>query len=286
MLDAKDLPETSGIYLIWCNANGKPYVGQAKNIRKRVKRHISELTLGKHGNDKFQSIFNKYGIESFDVFVVYECAECELTLAEQEWIDFIRLDLSYAEYINKAPIAESSRGVKWSDESRKKASESHTGKKLSPEHIERARQGLIGKKHTPERVEKVRESNRKAYADKAKEYSLISPDGIVYIGKGIKRFAREHGLSQNAIKLIMEEKKDFYNGWRKWPLVTNRIQREKTATFRSPEGELITVTGISKFAKSLGLDNSGFSMLYNRKIKSYHKWTLVSRADEKEDKAA
>ncbi len=277
MLDYKDLPEISGVYLIWCSANNKPYVGQSINIRQRIKRHLGALLCGKHYNKKFQNCFNKHGIESFDVFVVYVCEEQYLTRVEQDWIDNIRLDIAFAEYLNISPTAESPRGCTWSEESKKKASESHTGKKLSEHHVERVRQGLLGKTHSSERVAKTVESNKEHYEKRAKEYSLISPDDVIYTGTNIGAFAREHGLSPGTLSRLISGKKLFYNGWRVYPPATDEISRDKTATFRSPTGEIVTVVGMSKFARTLGFSDSGFSMLRSGNIKSFHGWTLVNK---------
>lgn len=57
---------TAGVYRIHCKANDSYYVGEAKNVRRRIKKHITSLNAGSHENHRLQACWIKYGPWSFD----------------------------------------------------------------------------------------------------------------------------------------------------------------------------------------------------------------------------
>lgn len=72
---------TQGIYGIRCLANGRVYVGQSQNMKKRWRSHKRELLKGTHYNDHLQNAWNKYGEDSFAFFV------CEAVPQEEHLIE-------------------------------------------------------------------------------------------------------------------------------------------------------------------------------------------------------
>lgn len=50
---------------------------------------------------------------------------------------------------------------------------------------------------------------------RAKSFSLLSPDGIVYTGKNIREFGRRHNLFHSNISRVLSGKRKQYKGWRK-----------------------------------------------------------------------
>ena len=60
-----------GIYEIYCQSNGKSYIGQAKNVYCRLAGHSGKLKNNKHENNYLQNTFNKYGEKNF----VFKCLE-------------------------------------------------------------------------------------------------------------------------------------------------------------------------------------------------------------------
>lgn len=89
MKNNKNLPNQSGIYLIINTINQVPYIGQAKNIYKRVNRH--HIYDYKNPNDscydtKFYKAIRKYGLENFEIFVLELCPEELLDEKEKFYI--------------------------------------------------------------------------------------------------------------------------------------------------------------------------------------------------------
>ena len=60
-----EVTKESGIYEIINTVNNKRYIGQAKNIKFRIRTHFYNLRLNKHYNPHLQTAFNKYGENAF-----------------------------------------------------------------------------------------------------------------------------------------------------------------------------------------------------------------------------
>ena len=100
----------SGIYSIKNIINGHRYVGSAVDLSARESHHLHHLREGKHSNGHLQNAWNKYGEDVFE-FEVLERWEPEFLVSmEQWWMNILR-----PEY-NIAPVAGSSLGRKFSDE--------------------------------------------------------------------------------------------------------------------------------------------------------------------------
>ena len=120
---------TCGIYSITNTVNGKRYYGSSVNMEGRRRQHWSDLRNGKHKNPHLQAAWNLYGDEFFVFSPVEEvCAE-KLQAVEQSYLD------ANADGYNVAKCAEcATRGMKWSNESKKRFSDRMRGRKLSDAH--------------------------------------------------------------------------------------------------------------------------------------------------------
>lgn len=59
-----------GIYKIENKINGKVYIGESLDIKRRWKEHIKDLDKNKHHSYKLQEDWNKYGKDSFNFEVI------------------------------------------------------------------------------------------------------------------------------------------------------------------------------------------------------------------------
>lgn len=71
-----------GIYRILNIINNKIYIGSTFNLKKRKKRHLSDLKRNVHPNNHLQAAFNKYGVDNFklEVIELVPRLECESKL--------------------------------------------------------------------------------------------------------------------------------------------------------------------------------------------------------------
>lgn len=75
-----------GIYMILNKVNNKVYIGQSKNITKRISRHRCDLRKNIHKNKYLQLDFNKYGIDSFLFISLTPCTVEQLNTLEQYYM--------------------------------------------------------------------------------------------------------------------------------------------------------------------------------------------------------
>lgn len=100
------LKQKSGVYFIHIKSSetNYVYVGQSKNISKRVYQHKYKLRNNMHGNQYMQNVYNKYGIHSIKV-LYFE--KQYLNYKEQKYIDLYNLNSKY-KCLNLTSVAKSS----------------------------------------------------------------------------------------------------------------------------------------------------------------------------------
>jgi group I intron endonuclease len=133
----------SGIYQIQSKIKSERiYIGSAIDIMQRWNVHLCDLKHNRH-NPKLQRHFNKYGESDLVFSILLGCAKEYLIANEQFFID------SYKPYFNICPIAGSSLGIKFSDESKVKMSKCKIGNKYGLGK-NKGNKNALGHKHTQE----------------------------------------------------------------------------------------------------------------------------------------
>lgn len=151
------MSKQSVIYLISWTNNPYFYVGQAQNFNRRKAQHLYEIKNQKHSNSKLQNVYNKYGEPQFQIL---EYCEVEELNTIEQW--YLNEFIGKENCLNIASFAEASaRGLKRSEEARKKMSEARKGKnslnfgkKRSEEMRQKISKALRGKKHSHEHIQK------------------------------------------------------------------------------------------------------------------------------------
>lgn len=120
----------SGIYMIYCDGNGRRYVGSSVDIHKRWKDHRITLKRGRHGNQHLQNAYNKYGYKAFTYSILEEVSRDRLIEREQFWMDLLKPEFNIAPFARATGL-----GLSPSEERRSKIAESNRRhwKSLTPE---------------------------------------------------------------------------------------------------------------------------------------------------------
>ena len=133
----------SGIYSLVNRENGKRYIGQSVDVRKRKNEHFGALKSGRHPNVHLQRAWNNGA--RFDFEIIEQCSVADLNEREIYWI--AEYDSFYNGY-NQCEGGKSTTGRPCSVETRRKISEGNKGKKISEETIRKRAESL--KRHLAE----------------------------------------------------------------------------------------------------------------------------------------
>lgn len=132
-----------GIYCLTNKINGKKYIGQSVDIKRRLSEHYY-----KPNNQVVSQAIKKYGRENFIMDVVELCDETELDKLEIKYIKEHNTHVSNGLGYNVDNGGKGSGKV--SEETKRKISEASSGEK----------NGFFGRTHTEEVKEKIKEHHK------------------------------------------------------------------------------------------------------------------------------
>ncbi|MGF9774798.1 GIY-YIG nuclease family protein [Priestia aryabhattai] len=112
------------IYVITNKINGKKYIGQAKDYRKRRREHRNDLKGKRHHNKHLQRAWDKYGENSFtfEVIAVVRCS-----MLDDAEIHYIAHFNSFEQGYNRTTGGDGARGYKHTKESKAKLRQANQG---------------------------------------------------------------------------------------------------------------------------------------------------------------
>lgn len=171
----KDLPRTSGIYLVWNQLDGKVWVGQSRDLYQRYKSHLSDLRYGRNSR-YLQESWNEFGSKAFKFEPLMLCDTDELNFWENYFMSVFRsFDREFGFNIKKLAdgpgatseqtkkrLSEIFKGRVVSAETRKKISD--RCKNPSEEVRKRISDGKKGKTLSLEHCQKLKEAQEKRFS--------------------------------------------------------------------------------------------------------------------------
>lgn len=164
------VPETAGVYFIYCEANGKAYIGSTVRIYSRLYGHHAQLKRKRHPNPHMQAAYNLYGRATFK-YLTLETTENKdpqhLLDRENHYMAMVDRDMLFN--IAVPAVLGGPVGIKRSPEHRQAISRAQTGNKwaLGMHHTDEWRAAISlrfkGKKHTPEQIARAVAGRRAAF---------------------------------------------------------------------------------------------------------------------------
>ena len=115
--DKKELPHKSGIYLFENIINKKIYIGQAKDLHKRILTHFTI-----NPDIYFHKALHKYGEDNFNIYILEFCEEESLDIKEIYYIAKYKSNNPEIGY-NLTAGGQGHLGVKCSEEQKEKLAE-------------------------------------------------------------------------------------------------------------------------------------------------------------------
>lgn len=198
------------IYKIENKVNGKVYVGQTRNYKRRKEAHLYELRSKSKRNAKLQNAWDKYGRENFK-FVIIE--ECDVCLLDEKEIHFIEKYDSYRSGYNMTTGGNQVMHTqKHTIEARKKMSEKLKAKWSDPKFKEKMLKRPVYKGSKAPRATKVICINDQKVFDsmvEAGEYYGVGMKRVSFVCSGKNEYT---GLAETGRKLqfaYFDEGKDY-----------------------------------------------------------------------------
>ena len=192
----------SGIYMIENTVTGSIYIGQAQNIKYRMRKHFEALRANKHRNSKLQNAFNKYGESAFTVHVLNENVPLDqLDDYEQTWLDMIR-EYPKDRVYNLCFVPSTTTGYKFTE----------------TQKLEQSKR-LLGHKKTESAKKNIGSATKRKWeqgimrSKPRKVFSVVSPDGTIYDVKGLSGFAAQYNLNAGMLSIFVSKKIVVYKGW-------------------------------------------------------------------------
>ena len=194
-----------GIIYCWRNVhNGKRYIGQTINPKKRYKEH--KRHIGSYdGQNLFGRALNKYSsMDDWEYIVIEEVSKEMLDQREINWIAFYNSNDPEHGY-NTTSGGDRHDGYKLSEETRKRMSESKKGKKRSTETCKKISESQKGKKISEETRKRMSKSLRgKPAWNKGKKHSEESRRKMSESLKGKPSWNKGKKFSEETRRKIRE----------------------------------------------------------------------------------
>ena len=162
----------SCVYKITNTLNGKVYIGQTVDYRKRKVGHFSYLRRNAHRNRYLQKSFNKYGESSFKMEIIKECAVDELDKLE---IYYMRKYNSIDKTLGYNMVIGGNTNKSFPDYIRQKMSRSQKGRIISEEHRKRIGKWHKGKTISPKDIEKANKTKK----DNQIQWGETNPNAVL-----------------------------------------------------------------------------------------------------------
>lgn len=162
----------SCVYKITNTLNGKVYIGQTVDYRKRKVGHFSYLRRNAHRNCYLQKSFNKYGESSFKMEIIKECAVDELDKLE---IYYMRKYNSIDKTLGYNMVIGGNTNKSFPDYIRQKMSRSQKGRIISEEHRKRIGKWHKGKTISPKDIEKANKTKK----DNQIQWGETNPNAVL-----------------------------------------------------------------------------------------------------------
>jgi group I intron endonuclease len=199
------------IYLF--TISGKGYVGQAVNLKRRIKEHFTTKNSNFHFHNSLRKYFQP---KCFRVIEVHHEVPKNLKfiLDEREmfWIDELKTyDPEQRTGWNLTKGGNGCLGRKCKEEIKERLKEKYTGIRRPLKAIEKMKgpKSELHKKHMKDNHADFRGELH----PRAKLIRLISPEGKKYEIKSYSLFCKEHDLNRGHICDVLKNKRPHHKGW-------------------------------------------------------------------------
>lgn len=215
MIQTNIIPTSSGIYKFTNKVNNKCYIGQAKNLKQRIKCHIKDYNRSKYDNLYFYNSIRKHGIENFELEILQEGNFSKKELDEME-ITFIRLFKSNNPLFgyNLTLNGEGTSGFKHSLKTIEKQKQIKIGKKASQETKDKMSKVRKGKILSEEHKQKISKSNKGKPKSQEFKFNLKGHLVSEETREKLSKVNKGRNLGRKMSKEVIEKRKKSRQGYK------------------------------------------------------------------------
>lgn len=201
--------------------NGKLYIGQTRNFRRRMREHLNDTERNKE-NYPLYSAIRKYGWDSVEKIKLLICEENDADYYKKKLIEYYQCsvdkDLGYnialggtgknqeVSISTREKLRKFNLGKKLSEETKLKMSQSRIGYKLSEETRKKISQKRMGMKLSEETRKKI---STKLMGHPQLKGNILSPETREKISKANKGKIRTDDMKLKYSKARMGKKRNF-----------------------------------------------------------------------------
>ena len=240
------LSNTSGVYGIFCKANGKVYIGGTTRLRIRRVHHFYNLRQNIHHCAGIQEAFDRHGEDGLAFEILELVSDTQiLNSVEQKWIDFY---LEAGLLLNKYKSAANPKGG-----SKKEKSESYIDRRAAP--------------------------------FKDKEFWLISEDAKERKAVGLDNLVLTLRSTYPLTLSFINGKKPSLNGFYLLGInditsgLFTPISETFFHTFQSPTLEEFSTINVLRLATGMGLGSKTLSTLKNGLCRKNAGWRYLGKTN-------
>ena len=289
---------TIGIYKLAFTGTNAVYIGQSLNVELRHTQHIGLLRKGKAA-PKLQKAYDTYGTPAMEIILT--CSILEIDLAEKEAVeiydsldngfnmvpggstpcfsgtDNAQSDYTKEQYYNVLVLLGKVPGVPYLEISR------ITGvSKYVVSHISSLEShGWLSEVHPEEyaKIVHIRNTTGRMLASMqgVNLPPIRSPEGKIYTVEHITNFAKEHGMLQGKLTMVLQGTRNSHKGW----TLASHVPRDNYPSVISPEGQVYSIPYKSSaaFAREQGLCNANLHSLFVGRAKTSKGWRLATEEE-------
>lgn len=224
---------TIGIYSLYWEESELIYIGQSKNIEKRIYEHIRLLSTNSHYNKKLTLAYTNYGNPTSSI--IEECSLSDLDKLEIYWInEFNSIDSGLnilpggnstgkdtehsASVYSKEELLAAAKLLLDSKQTLLSIS-NNTGISsavLSTIANETAHTWILDTLHIHGKLKDAASDRRQNQRSFSKNYGawMLSPTGKVFQVFKITDFAKEHDLTNSKVSEVLSQKRSSHKGWK------------------------------------------------------------------------
>ena len=239
--------EISAIYCFENTTNGKKYIGQAQNLKTRMKTHMANLKTGKDNCPILQNAWSLYGENSFEIYIIEECNIDDLDNKEIFYIEIMHSHVTEWGYNVSWGGDSNMRGMHHTEAIRKKISDAHVGMKSSDESRKKSSENMI-----------------RMWQDDDYRNARSGENNYLYGKHPLEETIRKQSESRMGQERTLEARKNISYGIRKSEFFKElRISQE--IVDKTKELLSLGLTGL-KISEILGISPASISRIKNNKI--------------------